>query len=344
MMYEKAESDNIPAILREIELLVPLKIDITYNGTRLVDTFCWNLRQDFITPDFFARKLCDDVGLFCGFRNKIALQIEEQLHSYREIVSLAKGYSHLIPQWSRKIREVQTITLGIRHGILDYTDKIEWDPMSDTLTPEQFAEITCADLSLPSHFKPAIAHKIRENLFRWLINIFQNPDSDNVSLLPEFKVSDIRVKVIQTKPKNEMAHNLWVRAKPSSLLDCAAVPQPLLPVMDTRSNAGAWLQPELFIQHQQEQQRKLEEQQMQKEQEQQIQHHRQMQLHQLQQLQAATAAATTASATTASATTAAATSAATAATAAISTTTAGAAATKPTTSGATTTAALTFSG
>ncbi len=231
----------IPSILLEKSILVPVKIDITHFGARLVDTFCWSLYESCLSPQEFSDITCADLNLPNEFRTKIAMQIEEQVNAYTEIVELIYKYSNTIPHWEEKIRETQIITIGIRHNSIDYSDKIAWDPLTLGTTPESFAEITCKDLGLPSEMEPAIAHKIREVLFRWLIGLLENP-SQCVSVLSvseEDKLSDAKVALVPPQQVVDMASNLWKRAKPNSPDESAAIPQPLLPV-NKESNAFVW--------------------------------------------------------------------------------------------------------
>jgi len=234
-----ATQEDIPAFLKG-NVLVPLKIDVTYNGARLVDTFSWNLYNSCMSIDEFALMTCVDLNLSNGFQEKIKQQIQEQVEAFTDIVSMIKTHAaNVVPNWSTKVREHQTITMGIRHNTLDYTDKISWDPMSSSITPEQFAYITCKDLGLPTELRPAISNKIRETLFRWVIALVEHPDSTETSVAAEFKVSDTKVSLAQSYHAVEMATSLWKRAKPSTLEETAAVPQPLLPV-DRNSNASVW--------------------------------------------------------------------------------------------------------
>lgn len=231
--------DDIPAFLKGT-VLVPIKIDITYNGARLVDTFSWNLYDSCLSIDEFALMTCIDLNLAGGFQEKIRSQVQEQVDAFLDIVDLIKTHAAaIVPNWSTKIREHQTITMGIRHNTLDYTDKISWDPMSSSITPEQFAYITCKDLGLPNDLRPAISNKIRETLFRWVISLIEHPNNTETVVAAEFKVSDTKVSLAQSYQAVEMATSLWKRAKPSTLEESAAVPQPLLPV-DKNTNAGVW--------------------------------------------------------------------------------------------------------
>lgn len=234
-----ANEDEIPAFLKG-NVLVPLKIDLTYNGARLVDTFSWNLYNSCFTADEFALMTCLDLNLASGFREKISQQIQEQIDAFVDIVEIIKEHAKdVVPNWSTKIREHQVITMGIRHNTLDYTDKISWDPMSSSITPEQFAYITCKDLGLPAELRPAISNKIRETLFRWVISLIEHPENTETAVIAEFKVSDTKVSLPQSYSAVEMATSLWKRAKPSTIEESAAVPQPLLP-QDKVTNASIW--------------------------------------------------------------------------------------------------------
>jgi hypothetical protein len=112
--------------------------------------------------------------------------------------------------------------------------------MMENFTPEDFASVTCADLGLPSEMEPAISHKIRETFFRWLLSILQNPLCEDLSLQKEFQVSDSKIALVPGSQTVDMITNLWKRAKPNSIDESAAVPQPQLP-SDKESNSEIWL-------------------------------------------------------------------------------------------------------
>lgn len=235
-------SSNIPAIIRGENILVPIKVDLTYKGARLVDTFCWNLYHPAMLPEEFVAILCRDLNLPIGFHSRVSLQIIEQIEAYQILVQSIKSYAPTaIPLWDKKISQLQPITIGIRHGSIDFSDKVEWNPMDDALTPEEFAATTTADLGLPPEIEPAIAHKIRESLFRWLYNMVQNPNMtpSETNLVAEFKVNEAKVNFVAPNQVVDMVTNLWKRAKPNTLEEIAAVPQPQLPV-DKDSNAFIW--------------------------------------------------------------------------------------------------------
>lgn len=230
---------KVPTFIQMPYILAPLKLDITYRGARLVDTLTWDLYNPVMLPEEFAAHMCADLNLPPGMQERIALQLREQIESYQEVIDTVYKYAHTIPHWERKISQIQVITIGIRHGTMDYCDKIEWDPMMENFTPEDFAATTCADLGLPGEMEPAIAHKIRETLFRWLITLLQNPLYEELALKQEFQVNESKVSLVPGSQMVDMISNLWKRAKPNTIDESAAVPQPQLPAQK-ECNADIW--------------------------------------------------------------------------------------------------------
>ncbi len=230
----------VPAVCTGRTVLVPIKIDVTYYGARYVDTLCWDIHERFLSVDEFSAQTCSDLNLPFGFAPKIALQISEQLDSFRQIIEFAHLAHGIIPDWENKIREHQIVTLGIRHHTIDYSDKILWDPMDSNCTPEEFAFITCTDLGLPMDIAPVIAYRIRETIFRWIIYLLEYPTEPLMPSQAEFKVAETKISLISANTAVDMVTNLWRRAKPSTFDEAAVVPQSLLP-NDHNSNASIWI-------------------------------------------------------------------------------------------------------
>lgn len=211
-LKELAAMGPIPAILLEgggENIIVPLKIDITHAGTRIVDSICWNLYSSRVSIEEFSIRTCSDLKLPLSFSHRMQKQLEEQLVAYRDIISLIKTHVHLFPAWQRRAEELQSITLGVRHKSLDYSDTILWDPMDGTITPEAFARGVGEDLAIngivrseeehaqqpayknmgkdgkgkpkasdsqnasSAHLQTAIAYGIREALFRRLFHLVE---------------------------------------------------------------------------------------------------------------------------------------------------------------------------
>lgn len=129
------EPEQIPSILHESEILIPIKVDVTTGGARFVDTICWRLQNSLVTPDEFAWRTCSDLNLPLAFQSAISLQIQEQIQAYREVLAVLKivCMQGIRPPW----KSLFTMTIGIRHLTLDYQDKFQWDVDSTSgVTPE----------------------------------------------------------------------------------------------------------------------------------------------------------------------------------------------------------------
>lgn len=240
MTSKKVQSIRpLPAIFYEDEILVPLKCDVTLLGARFVDTFVWKLYGSSLSPDEFASRTCADLNLPIGFNHRISSQISEQVNSYRELVTTLHKLALNDPPWIDRLVELQYVLIGIRLNTLDYSDKLYWDATNSYITPEIFARTTCADLGLPSEMEPAISHKLRESLFRLIVQWIEEPNTSTLPAQYTKPLSEIKVTLVSSYHAVDMVNNLWKRAKPNSVEDIALVPQPLLP-KDRETNASIW--------------------------------------------------------------------------------------------------------
>ena len=162
------------------------------------------------------------------------------------MLDIIYNFPSSIPNWDEKIKQKQYISIAIRNKTKEYIDTITWDPLCESITPEYFAKVTSNDIDLPSDMIPVISHIIREHLFRWIISIVDisphsylmddNINNNNSLLENEKKIS---VKTIPSQIVNNMAVNLWKRAKPNSLEETCLVAQPFLP-QNKETNASVW--------------------------------------------------------------------------------------------------------
>jgi len=111
--------------------------------------------------------------------------------------------------------------------------------MSNSITPESFAQTTVCDLKLPVEMGPLIAHRIREYLFRCIVHTLSDTENDFVEEDVEVSIETPQVTILTSQIASTMSQNLWERAKPVALEDNASFPQPLLP-KDRNSNASIW--------------------------------------------------------------------------------------------------------
>jgi len=252
MMKNNSAVNQPPVIFRTSEVLVPVRIDITHKGIRIIDSFCWPLslveneyRKVRIVKELreLAERMVLDMNLPFGFIDRIERQLMEQLDSHFEIINLCRllaksndpNCSTLIKKWA----VVRTIMIVIRYGTVEYEDKIQWDPMSSFITPEFFAQTTVSDLKLPVEMGPIIAHRIREYLFRCIVHTLSDTENDFVEEDVEVSTETPQVTILSSQVASTMSQNLWERAKPVALEDNASFPQPLLP-KDRNSNASVW--------------------------------------------------------------------------------------------------------
>ena len=179
MIAESSLSPPIlPALLRGDEILLPLKVDVTIAGARVVDTFCWRLYNSYITPDEFSWRLCSDQNLPLCFQPAIALQIYEQLTAFQEMLAsirllCAQG---IRPPW----KSLMHMNIGIRHCTLDYSDKFQWDVLADTgITPEVvFVSLSMTPLLIVSVFSLTTLNGWFIDHITHLANTVNNPNSN----------------------------------------------------------------------------------------------------------------------------------------------------------------------
>ena len=108
------------------------------------------------------------------------------------------------------------------------------------MSPEIFARVTCADLGLPSDMEAAISHKIRENILRSIVSWMDDTTLDSSQIIVKSH-SELKVSLVQPSQAVDMIANLCKRAKPNSVDDQAAIPQPMLPT-DKDTNSHFWAQ------------------------------------------------------------------------------------------------------
>lgn len=154
------------------DILVPLRIDITHKGSHFIDTFTWNLYNSISSIEEFTVKLCSDYNLPVTFISLIILQLQQQIDCYNILFSLLQ-YNYLISShFNLSVNSLLSyfnsiiIELNIRHNVLEYNDKFQWNIHSNICSPEKFAQITCSDLGLSPEMEPTIAYNIRENIIR----------------------------------------------------------------------------------------------------------------------------------------------------------------------------------
>jgi len=113
------ETSQLPSFLFDADLLVPLKLDITVKGARYVDSFCWNVFNSLLTPEEFAARTCADLSLPPAFQHKIALQITEQVDSFRDIISVLHAGGQGNQVVAEAIPSPIQMMVGLRYNTID---------------------------------------------------------------------------------------------------------------------------------------------------------------------------------------------------------------------------------
>ncbi|KAJ3111200.1 hypothetical protein HDU96_005900 [Phlyctochytrium bullatum] len=161
------------------ENLVPIKLDLEFEGFRLRDNFMWNLKVErFMTPQKFVELLCEDLNLSVAtygpiITDSIKAQLQEHMVSYQ---------SEVPPEEDMRI----SINLDLQFGTYTYRDRFEWD-LSSPLTPEEFAKMLAADLGLGGEFAALASHAIHEQLQRGKMVLAAGGDEDDGSAVMLFR-------------------------------------------------------------------------------------------------------------------------------------------------------------
>lgn len=152
------------------EDLVPIRLDCDWDKVKIRDTFTWNLHDRVTSPDLFAEKLVEDLGLppetCVPLIRQISQSIQEQIGDYYPHVFMEEEPldPHLSYDAYKNDEMRILIKLNITIGQHTLVDQFEWDMSDPYNSPEAFALQMTEDLSLSGEFTTAIAHSIREQV------------------------------------------------------------------------------------------------------------------------------------------------------------------------------------
>ena len=77
---------------REKTALVPIRVEFETDTHRIRDCFVWNLHEDLVKPESFARILCTDLELPLNpWVETIANQIRAQIEEHEGVASMELG-------------------------------------------------------------------------------------------------------------------------------------------------------------------------------------------------------------------------------------------------------------
>ncbi|XP_060072731.1 SWI/SNF-related matrix-associated actin-dependent regulator of chromatin subfamily B member 1-like isoform X1 [Ylistrum balloti] len=136
------------------EQLVPIRLDMEYEGQKLRDCFTWNKNESLITPEQFAEIMCDDLDLNpINFVPAVSQAIRQQIEAFPT--------DNLLDQ---QADQRVILKLNIHVGNISLVDQFEWDMSEPENSPEEFSMKLCAELGLGGEFVTSIAYSIRGQL------------------------------------------------------------------------------------------------------------------------------------------------------------------------------------
>ena len=156
------------AVAEQIDELVPIRLDIQYEGMRLRDTFTWNMNDRTVSYEQFARTLVEDLTLPAQHSEYMVQAVinamREQITDYHPHAFInEEPLDQTLPYTAYKDDDMRIIIkINITVGGHTFIDQVEWDINNPLNSPEDFAVQTAKDLSLSGEFTTAIAHQIRE--------------------------------------------------------------------------------------------------------------------------------------------------------------------------------------
>jgi hypothetical protein len=170
---EFRQKDLLEIAHRNVKL-VPIRLDLEHEGQKLRDTFTWNLYENLITPEAFAKLICEDANMHSSCVATISKQIKDQIDDYfqhapetlENLDCWTKGVEDTGEDVDKDLPELRTvIKLDITIDNQSVIDQFEWDVACRRNSPEAFADQMVRELGLFPEFRTAIAHSIREQIY-----------------------------------------------------------------------------------------------------------------------------------------------------------------------------------
>ncbi|KAI5119057.1 hypothetical protein M0805_005923 [Coniferiporia weirii] len=172
--HEYPSQDALESQALKRAALVPVRVEFETETHRIRDCFMWNLNDDLVKPEAFARIFCTDLDLpIAPWAETVANQIRAQLEEYEGIASMdltssVDGYADVAEgdPMDVEVSECRVIlSIDVQIATYHLLDHIEWDLLSP-LTPEAFSQQLCADIGLTGEAAPLIAHALHEEILK----------------------------------------------------------------------------------------------------------------------------------------------------------------------------------
>lgn len=152
----KYTSQQLAELADKVDVIVPMRVSVEYDGFRINEYFLWNVNETVLTPEAFGSITCHDLDLPSNFGHIFASAIRTQLSEYRQLAAVK------LPE-DCGLHVAMFLSVHVNQQLME--DKFEWD-LGCNFPPEQFAKTVVADLGLSGEFYPAIAHALYEVLLR----------------------------------------------------------------------------------------------------------------------------------------------------------------------------------
>lgn len=154
LCFDDLDPSSVHENANKPEFLIPIRLDMEFEGQKLRDCFTWNKNESLITPEAFAEILCDDLDLNpVHFVQGISQAIKQQIEAFPTDGILDE-------QCDQRV----ILKLNIHVGNISLVDQFEWDMSEHENSPEEFATRLCAELGLGGEFVTTIAYSIRGQL------------------------------------------------------------------------------------------------------------------------------------------------------------------------------------
>jgi len=71
--------------------LIPIRVEFETDTHRIRDCFVWNVNEELIKPETFAKIFCYDLDLPTSFADTVAAQIRAQIEDHEGVATLELG-------------------------------------------------------------------------------------------------------------------------------------------------------------------------------------------------------------------------------------------------------------
>eukprot|EP01133_Synstelium_polycarpum_P003718 gene3718-4286_t len=166
---EEEQMEEEEVFRMQEDYLIPVKVIVVNGIYKLHDSLLWNLSEEQITPEQYAKNLCTELDYPEWFETLVASTINNQIITHREIM---RKLDELLPSLGSEL--LVPVFLDLTVNGLNLKDQFDWDLLSSN-SVEAFARSLCLDLGLSREFENAISFVIREQIQYYYQQLTLNP-------------------------------------------------------------------------------------------------------------------------------------------------------------------------